>query len=108
MTVLVTGAGPLDLLELASRASWTTPADACGGEDEPRALGTSDEPSTNHGALLAQLVDDVSVVDDLVATVDGLAADLEGLLDNLDGAAAGAEAADLVRTSLSILILEGA
>ena len=38
------------------------------------------------GALVAQLVDDVAVVDDLLAHVDRAVADLEGLLDDVDRA----------------------
>src|SRR6185369_17717076 len=46
------------------------------------------------GALLAQLVHDVPVVDDLLAHVDRSVHDLERLLDDVDGANdPGAEAA---------------
>ena len=48
------------------------------------------------GALGAQVVDDVGVVDDFVAHVDGRAELLQGPLDDLDGAVhAGAKAARL-------------
>ena len=56
--------------------------------------GTSSTSSTKTRALVAELVDDVAVVDDLLADVDGAVDDLEGLLDDVDGADhAGAEAA---------------
>ena len=66
-----------------------------GGEDRDRALGDRVvELLDEDRAALAQLRDDVLVVDDLLAHVDGRAVQLERALDGLHGAVdAGAVAA---------------
>ena len=68
---------------------------AVGGEDGHRALGDRVvELVDEDRAALAQLLDDVLVVDDLLAHVDGRAVELERALDGLHGAVdAGAVAA---------------
>ena len=68
--------------------------DAVGREDQRGVVGDLVHLFDEAGALVAQLVDDVAVVDDLLADVDGAVGDLEGLLDDVDGAHdAGAEPA---------------
>jgi hypothetical protein len=81
-------------------SAWTageTPwaEDAVGGEHRDRAFGDRVvELLDEHRAALAQLLDHVLVVDDLLADVDRRAVQLEGALDALDGAIdAGAVAA---------------
>ena len=87
--VLASGAGALGVV-LALGAGG-----GGGGHRLRHAVGRKDQPGAGrhvlelldeHGALGAQAVDDIAVVDDLVADVDGLAADLESLLDDVDGA----------------------
>ena len=60
--------------------------DAVGGEDDDRALGHLGLLLDEDRAALAQLLDDVLVVDDLLAHVDGRAVELERALDRLHGA----------------------
>lgn len=56
-----------------------------------------------HGALAAQILDHVAVVDDLVAHVDRRAMQLERALDDVDGAIhAGTEATRLRQQDLGI------
>ena len=67
---------------------------AVGAEDQGRVFGSLVGLVDEDRSLLAQSVDDVSVVDDLVADVDGGPESFERPLDDLDGAIdAGAEAA---------------
>ena len=61
--------------------------DAVGGEDGDGALRDAVAQLLDEDrAALAQLLDDVLVVDDLLAHVDGRAVELEGALDRLHGA----------------------
>src|SRR5262249_3827555 len=54
--------------------------------DQPGALGHLVGFFDEDRALLAEAVDHVAVVDDLLADVDGSAADRQRLLDDVDGA----------------------
>jgi hypothetical protein len=68
--------------------------DPVGREDDGLALRDLGLLVDEHGAPLAQLLDHVLVVDDLLAHVDGRAVDVERALDGLDGPVdAGAVAA---------------
>ena len=60
--------------------------DAVGGEHDGRALGDLGLGLDEHRAAVAQLLDHVLVVDDLLAHVDGRAVELERALDRLHGA----------------------
>ena len=60
--------------------------DAVGAEDDEGALGNLGLLLDEDRAALAQLLDDVLVVDDLLADVDGRAVDVERVLDRLHGA----------------------
>ena len=57
-----------------------------GAEDDERALGHLGLLVDEDGAALAELLDDVLVVDDLLADVDGRAVQVECVLDGLNGA----------------------
>ena len=60
--------------------------DAVGRVDEPRPVGDLVDFLDEDGALVAQLVHDVAVVDDLLAHVDGAVADLKGPVHHVDRA----------------------
>ena len=70
---------------LARRSAWTRRRDAVGGEDDRGALGDLGLLLDEDRAALAQLLDHVLVVDDLLAHVDGRAVELERALDGLHG-----------------------
>src|SRR5215212_8109630 len=71
---------------LLTRVGVHARGDPVGGEDDGLALGHLGLLIDEDRAALAQLVDHVLVVDDLLAHVDGRAVDVERALDGLDGA----------------------
>ncbi len=67
---------------------------AVGAEDEYCAFGNLRDGFDEDGAAVAQLLDDIAVMNDFVMDVDGTAKGFEGELDDIDGANhASAEAA---------------
>src|SRR5690606_16989557 len=89
------GAGGVDHAQPAGRRGGAHGRrDAVRAEHEQGALGRLGRVLDEDGALGAQRLDHVAVVDDLVADVDGRPEALETLLHDLDGAVdPGAEAA---------------
>jgi len=87
-------AGRVDRAEVLLRGHLADGGrDAVGRENERRVVGDLVHLFDEAGALFAQLVHDVAVVDDLLADVHGPIDDLERLFDDVDRAHhAGAEA----------------
>ena len=82
--------------------AWTLGATPWAENTTVAPSGTSVSDVDEHRAALAQLLDHVLVVDDLLAHVDGRAVQLERALDRLDGPIdAGAVAARRASSSFS-------